>query len=128
MTVSVHDARAWEAIVPGWSHGYERVPPRRIFLREHREAKGYSPIQMAGRIGIERESYYRLEREPWRVKGARQAQLEDILDLPVGGLWTPPRPPGAPVKPSLDELAEDATPEQRAMLFDIARRILGKGA
>lgn len=100
---------------------------RRVYLREHREAKGYTPIQMAGQVGIERESYYRLERETWRVKGARQTQLEDILELEPGGLWRPPLPKEAnPPKRSLDELAKDATPEQRDLLFDVARRILGK--
>lgn len=134
VTASVHD----DYPLPAYSTGMvtrKRSPAiptignksaRRVYLREHREAKGYTPVQMAGRVGIERESYYRLERETWRVKGGRQSQLEDILELEPGGLWKPPLKEPEPQKQSLDDLVKDATPEQRDMLFDVARRILGK--
>lgn len=101
--------------------------PRRLFVDEWRERRGISPEQLAGRVGIERESYYRWLREPWRINRAKQAALEDALELPQDGLYSPPSPLDAPPpRPSLDALTKDATPEQRDMLFDIARRILGK--
>lgn len=101
--------------------------PRQLFVDEWRERRGISPEALAGRVGIERESYYRWLREPKRINRAKQAALEDALDLPQGGLNSPPPPLDAPPpKPSLDALAKDATPEQRDMLFDIARRLLGK--
>ena len=105
-----------------------RKTPRRLFVEEWRERKGVGVEQLAGRLGIARESYYRWLREPGRLdKRAKQAALEDALDLPQDALFQPPPPLDAPPpKPSLDDLAKDATPEQRDMLFDIARRLLGK--
>ena len=56
---------------------------RRLFLREHRQAKKISAETMAGRLGIERESVYRLERETWRVNPEKQAAYAAV---PQG--WT----------------------------------------
>jgi DNA-binding XRE family transcriptional regulator len=38
----------------------------RLFLKEHREAKRMSAPSMAAQLGIQRQSLYRLEREPGR--------------------------------------------------------------
>ncbi len=103
--------------------------PRRLHVDEWRVRKGISVEALAGRVGIERESYYRWLREPRRINRAKQAALEDALGLPLDGLFHQPPPENAPPpKPSLDDLAKDATPEQQEMLYDIARRLLGKRA
>src|SRR5437870_5021128 len=63
---------------------------RRLFLKEHREAKGVSAEQMAGRLGIERESVYRLEREAFtRLNPEKQAAYAAALDLEPESLWRP---------------------------------------
>lgn len=100
---------------------------RRLFLREHRKAKGVSATVMAGRLGIERESVLRLEREPQRVNSEKQADYATALDLQPEDLWRPPAEPEPPKQPSLDEIVKDAPDETRAMAFDIVRRLIGGG-
>ena len=59
----------------------------RLYPKEHREAKGVSAETMAGRLGIERESVYRLEREAQtRMNMAKQAAYEAALGLDPGAL------------------------------------------
>src|SRR5262245_1209073 len=82
---------------------------RRLYLKEHREAKGLSAEMMSGRLGITRESLYRQEREPWRVNSEKQAQWADALQIEPEALW---RPPGAI---SLDELVRNQPAEVRDM-------------
>jgi len=93
---------------------------RRLFLKEHREAKGVSAEVMAGRLDIERESVYRLEREPWRVNSEKQAAYAAALDIEPEDLW---RPPGTP---SLDALISSAPDDLKAMAADIVRRLVAR--
>jgi transcriptional regulator with XRE-family HTH domain len=95
--------------------------PRRLFLKEHREAKGVSAGDMAERFGIERESVYRLEREPWRVNSEKQAQWAMALQIEPEDLWRPPGPP------SLDGLLSSQPEDVREMVRDIVVRMLGGG-
>jgi transcriptional regulator with XRE-family HTH domain len=93
---------------------------RRLFLKEHREAKGLSAEQMAGRLGITRESLYRQEREPWRVNSEKQAQWADALDIAPEALW---RLPGGI---SLDELVRNQPTDIQEMAADIVRRLVNQ--
>jgi transcriptional regulator with XRE-family HTH domain len=95
---------------------------RRLFLREHRKVKGVSAEAMAGRLGIERESLLRLEREPRRANPEKQAAYAAALQLEPEDLW---RPPG---RPSLDGMVNSATPEIQQMASDIVRRLVGKAS
>jgi transcriptional regulator with XRE-family HTH domain len=65
---------------------------RRLFLREHREAKGISAPVMAGRMGMERESLLRLEREWKRCNAEKQARFAAGLDIDPEDLWRLPAP------------------------------------
>lgn len=96
--------------------------PRRLFLKEHREAKGVSAEQMAGRLGIERESVYRLEREAMtRASPEKQAAYAEALDIAPEALWSPPG------TPSLDAEVSGAPEEIRLMALDIVRRLVATG-
>ena len=97
-----------------------------MFLREHREAKGVSGEAMAGRMGMARESLYRLERE-WatRCSPEKQAAYAAALQLEPEALW---RPPATPDLPSLDGIIKDAPANVREMAIDIVRRIVGKAS
>jgi DNA-binding XRE family transcriptional regulator len=90
----------------------------RLFLREHRKAKGVSATTMAGRLGIERESVYRLERELGRLDPEKLAQYAHALQIEPTALYSPP---GAI---SLDALVADADEETRTMAADIVRRLV----
>lgn len=91
---------------------------RRLFLKEHREAQGISASLMGEKLGIERESVYRLEREPWRVNSEKQAEYARALGIEPEELW---RPPGTP---SLDAMVQSAPEDIRAMAADIVRRLV----
>lgn len=93
---------------------------RRLFLKEHRKAKGISATTMAGRLGIERESVYRLEREPRRVNSEKQAEYADALGIEPEALW---RLPGAT---SLDALVSEAPEDVKSMAVDIVARLVAK--
>lgn len=94
---------------------------RRLFLKENREALGVSATQMAEKLGIERESVYRLERELWRVNSDKQAEYAHALGLEPEDLW---RLPGTP---SLDAMVKSAPDDVRAMAADIVRRLVEGG-
>jgi transcriptional regulator with XRE-family HTH domain len=64
---------------------------RRLYLKEHREAHGISAAAMAERLGIARESIYRLERQAMtRLNGEKQAAYARALDIEPEDLWRPP--------------------------------------
>ena len=91
----------------------------RLYLREHRKAKKVSATDMAGRLGIERESVYRQEREWWRVVPQEWA---DALGVTAKSLYSPP---GAV---SLDDLVEGHPDEVKKMAADIVTRLVaGRG-
>ena len=91
----------------------------RLFLKEHREAKGISAKIMAGRLGIERESVYRLEREPQRLSADKQAAYAAALGIEPEELW---RAPGVP---SLDAMVRSSPEDLKIMAADIVRRLVG---
>jgi transcriptional regulator with XRE-family HTH domain len=92
---------------------------RRLFLKEHREAKDISAETMAERLGIERESVYRLEKKHDKITAEKQARYAAALGLRPEDLW---RPPGAP--PSLDSLVSGAPEDVKALAADIVGRLV----
>jgi len=94
---------------------------RRLFLKEWREYVGLSPEQVAGRLGIERESVYRWEREPRRVNPDKQAAYAEALGIEPGDLWR------VPSQPSLDSLMKGQAQDVQDMAADIVRRLVAKG-
>lgn len=99
-------------------HKYVRP---RLFLKEHRKAKGMSAETMGGRLGLERESVHRLERHPERASAEKQAAYAHALNIEPEDLW---HPPGTP---SLDGMVKAAPDELRTMAADIVRRLVAKG-
>lgn len=105
------------ATVAGMVTGPKRVK-RRLFLKEHREAHGVSATIMGEKLGIERESVYRLEREPWRMNSDKQAEFAHALGIEPEDLWR------APGTTSLDAIVKSAPDDVRAMAADILRRLV----
>jgi hypothetical protein len=87
-------------------------------LRAHRKAKG-----MAGRLGIERESVYRQEREPGRLDEGGIQEWAEALGIEPEALFVLP---GATYAPSLDKLVENEPLETKLMVADIVRRLVNK--
>jgi DNA-binding XRE family transcriptional regulator len=95
---------------------------RHLFLKEHREAKGMSAEAMAAKLGIERESVYRLEREAYtRLNPEKQFAYARVLNIEPEDLWR------APGSPSLDAMVAGSPPEIKALAADIVRRLVNKG-
>ena len=90
-------------------------------LKAHREAAGLTALQMAGRLSIERESVYRMERNPLKLSGERLQEwahacgLESYLDL-----LTPPKRPKITTVLELPDEAQDAVMDMAARLSRIA--------
>lgn len=97
--------------------------PRRLFLKENREAKDVSASVMAERLGIERESVYRLEKKPWGVNSKKQADYAHALGLEPEDLW---RPPGTSPSPSLDDIVSQAPDDVKKLAADIVRRLVNQ--
>jgi DNA-binding XRE family transcriptional regulator len=111
-----------DMVAPVVTHVPRRPPKakRRLFLQEHRKEKGVSAATMAERMGIERESVYRIERESWRVNSDRQIAYAEALGIEPEDLWRPPS------TPSLDAIVKSAPVEVQILAADIVRRLVGK--
>jgi hypothetical protein len=82
-------------------------PVRRPFyLREWRKFMGTKAIEIAIALGIERESYYRLERDWWTINAGEMDIISKVIGIKPSQLWFPPPAPGQKVV-SLDDLLED---------------------
>lgn len=90
------------------------------YLRENREAKGMTAAQMAERLGIERESVYRLEAKADGVAAGKQAAYAKALGIQPEDLWR------RPDSPSLDRRMADAPPEVQASILVLLNELLKK--
>lgn len=96
-----------------------------VYLREWRLAKNIKAPAMAERLGIERESYYRLERKPFTLSIAELLELADAIGIDHKNLWQPPPPPGLKPRPSLDAIVAGTPDSQVEGLADMLRRAVG---
>jgi transcriptional regulator with XRE-family HTH domain len=97
-----------------------------VYLRAWREFKNVRAVDMAERLGVERESYYRLERKPHTLSIAELLELGDALGVDHRRLFEPPPPSGLRPRPSLDEIVRDTPDSQVEGLADMLRRAIGK--
>jgi len=97
-----------------------KVPTRRrpFYLRDWRKFMGTRAVELAIAIDVERESYYRLEREWWTLSAGEMDTLAETIGIKPSQLWFPPPKPGREVV-SLDDLIEemdDPVKKQAAIL------------
>lgn len=101
---------------------------RQLHLLAHMKAKGISPNDMAGRLGIERESMYRQARE-WRIVAKDREKLQKWI---VGLGYEDEEPlwhlPTEPPKPSLDAQVEKLPEPVRELAREMAADIIKKFA
>lgn len=93
------------------------------YIKEWIDHLGLSDQDVANRMGLSsRTSVWRLYSEQHRLTPAKVARIADALDRHPSDLLFPPE------VPSLDALADGATPEQRAaMVGDVIRRMRRAG-
>lgn len=104
-----------------------RRKPIPIYLREWRKFMGVKAMRLAEALGIERESYYRLERETFRISLEEVVTLADEIGIRPDQLWWHPPSPKAPASAvSLNDLVADASDEDRMAAIRAVRGIVGK--
>lgn len=102
------------------------VKRRPFYLREWRKFMGTKAIDLADVLDIERESYYRLEREWWTISTGEQQVISDTIGIKPSQLWFPPPEKGQQERLSLDELLEDIPENMRPAAFMALRGMAGK--
>jgi transcriptional regulator with XRE-family HTH domain len=97
----------------------------RLFLREWRKFMGVSAVVCADALDIERESYLRLEREPWRINLEELEIIAESIGVKSSQLRFPPPQDGSE-RISLDEMIEDAPEAVQKMAIAAIRGMVGK--
>lgn len=93
-----------------------------LYIKEWMEKLGVSDEAMAGRLNVARETVWRRYTEQNRLNPEKIAEFADALGFEeVTQLYYPPD------VQSLDAIATGATFEQREMIADVVRRVMGKG-
>ena len=97
-----------------------------VYLREWRKHLDLKATAMADRLEIERESYYRLERDPDKLNVAELREIAEAMGIEPTRLWEPPPPPGLAPRVSLDAIVRDATDSQVEALATLLKQAVGK--
>ena len=87
---------------------------------------GVSAVDCAIALDIERESYLRLEREPWRITISELDIIASVIGAKASQLRFPPPQEGQQARVSLDELIEDAPENVQQMAIAAIRGMVGK--
>lgn len=97
-----------------------------FYLREWRNFMGTKVMELAEALDIERESYYRLEREPWRINLGEVEIIAKTIGVKSSQFRFPPPSEGKDQRISLDDLLEDVPDDIRAMAINAVRGMVGK--
>lgn len=93
-----------------------------VYVKEWIDHLGLSDETVGNRMGVSRTTVWKRYKEQHRLTPEKVAQFAHALDRHPNELLLPPQ------VPSLDALADGATPEQRAaMVTDIMRRLKKTG-
>lgn len=87
---------------------------------------GTKAIDIAVALDIERESYYRLERNWWTISTGQQDIIAKAIGIKPSQLWFPPPEKGQQERMSLDDLLEDIPEDMRPAAFLALRGMAGK--
>ena len=86
---------------------------------------GTKAIDLAVALDIERESYYRLERTPYKFNNEEMDLLAAEMGIKPSQFWFPP-PEAGEQKVSLDDLIEDQPDSVQLMAINAVRGMIGK--
>lgn len=78
---------------------------------------GTRAVDLAIALDIERESYYRLEKNWWTINAGEMAIIAKTIGTTPDQLWFPPPEKGQEKRESLDDLLEDIPEEMRPAAF-----------
>ncbi|MCB1394299.1 helix-turn-helix transcriptional regulator [Nitrobacter sp.] len=102
------------------------MPKRRIFLREWRKHLGAKAVTLAEALGIEEKSYYRVERETWRLNVPGLETLADSLGIRPDQFWYHPPTGEDDENISLDHLVEGESKDVKLMAVKAVKGMVGK--
>lgn len=109
-----------------------KKPPRQIkparrpfYLRDWRKFMGTKAVEIAIALDIERESYYRLERDWWTISAGEMDLIAQTIGIKPSQLWFPPPTPGQE-RISLDEMIEDMPESLQQAAIMAVRGMAGK--
>ncbi|MCK1322114.1 helix-turn-helix transcriptional regulator [Bradyrhizobium sp. 156] len=88
------------------NQGTIRPARRQFFLKAWRKFMGTRAVELAEALDIERESYYRLEKNWWTINAGEMDLIAKTIGIKPSQLWFPPPTPGREVV-SLDDLIEE---------------------
>lgn len=86
---------------------------------------GTKAVELAIALDIERESYYRLEREWWTINIGEMDTICRTIGIKPSQLWFPPPAPGQE-RISLDDLLEDMPENMQQAAILAVRGMAGK--
>lgn len=87
---------------------------------------GVSAVVCADALDIERTSYLRLEREPWRITVGELDVIAKAIGVTASQVRFPPPEAGKPPRLSLDDMIEDAPEAVQQMAIAAIRGMVGK--
>lgn len=93
-----------------------------VYIKEWMEHLGYSDDRMAGLLGVSRTTVWKRYTEQHRLDPGKIEHFAHALGISRSQLNYPPG------VPSLDAIAEEATPDQREMAADILRRMFSRAS
>ena len=130
--VTVADTRFLElpAIVPvmATKRNQRQIkrPRRVLYVREWREFMGTKAVELAIALDIERESYYRLEKNWWTINAGEMDIIATTIGVKPSQLWFPPPEKGVETPPTVDELMADIPENLRPAAIMALRGMAGK--
>lgn len=89
-----------------------------LFIKEWMEVRGISDEQLAGILGVARETIWKWRKQQHRLNPRKIATIAAALDIKPEQLWRPPS------EPSLDAIVSGAPDEVRATAADIVKRLV----
>lgn len=87
---------------------------------------GTKATELAIALKIERESYYRLERTPYKFNVEELGKIADVMGVKPTQFWFHPPVPGAAARISLDDLLDDAPEAVQQMAIAAVRGMVNK--
>ena len=87
---------------------------------------GISAVDCADALDIERTSYLRLEREPWRITLEELETICKVIGITSSQSRFPPPENGEKPRPSLDEAIEDQPEDIQQMVVRPVLSMVGK--
>lgn len=104
-----------------------KKPRQRAYLREHREAAGWSQTELANRMGTTKATISRYETGKRDYPGGFLAAVAEAMGKTEGDLFALPRPDAPPAPESLDALLAGEPEGIKKQALAVVRALLKTG-